>query len=181
MTSDLWPPGRAGNLPGEATQASLICGAAARPRSAGPGQLGNPYSRASASWAAESVIRSETAWMRATACGSPSVAARSNSRAWRRSWSRSGRSGSSDMMSPRSPGSRLGSIRRRSCRKHDYRKNSGGGLRSCPRTQRRDHPVMCTFEVLLELVWIRASALLSSQFRSTFYGRRARQPSIPEG
>jgi len=101
------------------------------------GQLGNPYSRASASWAAESVIRSETAWMRARACGSPSVAARSNSRAWRRSWSRSGRSGSSDMMSPRSPGSRLGSIRRRSCRKHDYRKNSGGGLRSCPRTQRR--------------------------------------------
>jgi hypothetical protein len=32
---------------------------------------------------------------------------------------------------------------------------------------------MCTFEVLLELVLIRASTLLSSQFRSTFYGRRA--------
>jgi hypothetical protein len=36
-----------------------------------------------------------------------------------------------------------------------------------------DHPVRFTFEVLLELALIRASALLSSQFRSTFYGQRA--------
>jgi hypothetical protein len=36
-----------------------------------------------------------------------------------------------------------------------------------------DHPVKCTFKVLLEPVLIRASALLSSQFRSTSYGRRA--------
>jgi hypothetical protein len=42
-----------------------------------------------------------------------------------------------------------------------------------------DHPVRFTFEVLLELALIRASALLSSQFRSTFYGRRARQLNIP--
>src|SRR6266545_3265372 len=42
-----------------------------------------------------------------------------------------------------------------------------------------DHPVRFTFEVLLELALIRASALLSSQFRSTFYGRRAGQLSIP--
>jgi hypothetical protein len=34
--------------------------------------------------------------------------------------------------------------------------------------------------VLLELVLIRASALLSSQFRSTFYGRNAGQLSIPD-
>jgi len=33
--------------------------------------------------------------------------------------------------------------------------------------------------VLLELALIRASALLSSQFRSTFYGRRAAPLSIP--
>jgi len=31
-----------------------------------------------------------------------------------------------------------------------------------------DHPVRFTFEVLLEPALIRASALLSSQFRSTF-------------
>jgi hypothetical protein len=43
-----------------------------------------------------------------------------------------------------------------------------------------DHPVRFTFEVLLELALIRASALLSSQFRSTFYGRRAGQLSIPD-
>jgi len=43
-----------------------------------------------------------------------------------------------------------------------------------------DHPVRFTLEVLLELALIRASALLSSQFRSTFYGRRAGQLSIPD-
>ncbi|MGZ6693893.1 MAG: hypothetical protein ACXVHQ_41760, partial [Solirubrobacteraceae bacterium] len=43
-----------------------------------------------------------------------------------------------------------------------------------------DHPVRFIFEVLLELVLIRASALLSSQFRSTFYGQRAGQLSIPD-
>jgi hypothetical protein len=42
-----------------------------------------------------------------------------------------------------------------------------------------DHPVRFTFEVLLELELIRASALLSFQFRSTFYGQRASQLSIP--
>jgi hypothetical protein len=40
------------------------------------------------------------------------------------------------------------------------------------------HPVRFTFEVLLELALIRASALLSSQFRSTFYGQRAGQLNI---
>ncbi len=81
------------------------------------GQLGQPCSRAMASWAAESVTRPETARSLAIARGSPSAAARSSSRAWRRSWSRSGRSGSSDMTSPRRPGSRSGAMRRRSCRK----------------------------------------------------------------
>jgi hypothetical protein len=42
-----------------------------------------------------------------------------------------------------------------------------------------DHPIRFTSEVLLELVLIRASALLSSQFRSTFYGRRAGQLNLP--
>jgi len=42
-----------------------------------------------------------------------------------------------------------------------------------------DHPVRFTFEVLLELALIRASALLSPRFRSTFYDRRARQLNIP--
>jgi len=32
-----------------------------------------------------------------------------------------------------------------------------------------DHPVRATFEVLLELALIRASVLLSSQFRSTLF------------
>jgi hypothetical protein len=41
-----------------------------------------------------------------------------------------------------------------------------------------DHPVRFTLKVLLELALIRASALLSSQFRSTFYGRRAAQFSV---
>ena len=34
--------------------------------------------------------------------------------------------------------------------------------------------------MLLELALIRASALLSSQFRSTFYGQRAGQLNIPD-
>ena len=42
-----------------------------------------------------------------------------------------------------------------------------------------DHPVRFTFEVLLELALIRASALLSSQFRGTFYGRRAGSAQHP--
>jgi hypothetical protein len=46
-----------------------------------------------------------------------------------------GRPGSSDMTSPHGPGSHVGSVRRRSCRKALPRNR--GGLRSCPRTRRR--------------------------------------------
>jgi hypothetical protein len=42
-----------------------------------------------------------------------------------------------------------------------------------------DHPVRFTFEVLLELALIRASVLLSSHFRSTFYRQRVGQLSVP--
>ena len=113
-------------------------GSSARRRSTSAcsaGQLAKPYSRATANWAADRDTRSEKARTRASAAGSPSAAARSSSRAWRRSWSMSGRPGSSDMTSPHSPGSHVGSVRRRSCRKALPRNR--GGLRSCPRTRRR--------------------------------------------
>ena len=45
------------------------------------GQLRQPYSRATASWAADNVTCSETARSLVTARGSPYVAARSSSRA----------------------------------------------------------------------------------------------------
>jgi DDE superfamily endonuclease len=99
-------------------------------RISGPG-----HSRATASWAADSDTRSEKARIRARADGSPSAAARSSSRAWRRSWSMLGRPGSSDTTSPHGPGSHVGSVRRRSCRKSTTRNR--GGLKSCPRTRRR--------------------------------------------
>ena len=48
-------------------------------------QLAKPYSRAMASWAADSVVCAETGWIRRTAPGSPPAAARCSSRARRRS------------------------------------------------------------------------------------------------
>ena len=72
---------------------------------------------------------------RARAAASPSAAARSSSRAWRRSWSMLGRPGGSRTCAPHSPGSHVGSVRRRSCWKALPRNR--GGRRSCPRTRRR--------------------------------------------
>jgi hypothetical protein len=51
------------------------------------GQLANPYSRAIASWEPFKVSVGETTSIRWTASGSPSLAARKSSFAWRRSWS----------------------------------------------------------------------------------------------
>ena len=61
------------------------------------GQLAKPKSRATASWAAARVIVVETERTFRSASSSCAVAARCSSRAWRRSWPRSGRSGSSGM------------------------------------------------------------------------------------
>ena len=46
------------------------------------GQLAKPYSRATATWASDSVTRPDTAPIRATAAGSPAFAARNRSLAW---------------------------------------------------------------------------------------------------
>lgn len=66
-------------------------------------QLVRPSSRARASCAPASVCGAATAASRARAPTSPPRAARSNSFAWRRAWSRFGRSGRTDMTSPRGP------------------------------------------------------------------------------
>jgi hypothetical protein len=63
----------------------------------------------------------------------------------------------------------------RACRSGDEPSGTGPELRHRHQRPPSTHSLttsdlmsQCTFEVLLELVWIRASALLSSQFRSTF-------------
>src|SRR5260221_9885095 len=77
-------------------------------------QLAKPYSRATATCAAASVVRSETAAIRPAAALSPDLAARSKSLARRRKCPRSGRGGRVAMTSP-SPagGPRGGPIRSR--------------------------------------------------------------------
>jgi hypothetical protein len=71
-----------------------------------------------------------------TAAGSPAVSARSSSRAWRRSWSRSGR------WAARTLCLLTARAHVQAPSEDDYAKQAllrsrGGGLRSCPRTQRR--------------------------------------------